>query len=127
MNTTFSTAINSRLAIAGVEFSFAHVDHACHLLDEDGNSVVKLDYDFVDVLAELVEKSPLDGNVAAILRQVYLTHVTSNERGHKAGVRFGRAESVRQVHEILGINRIVESFADIRSEIAALVAAKIGG
>lgn len=90
-------------------FSLEHDLQGGHLLDEEGERVVKLSDDFVAVLAELSADRALVGNVPAMLRQVYLTHVSSKERGFKAGERFGRAAVVANAHELLGINRIVEA------------------
>lgn len=98
-------------------FRFEQTNSSGHLVDEEGNQVVKLEIDFVSVIAELASNRALAGNIPTILRTVYLTHVNTNERSFKAGTRFGRAQQVRELHELMGINRIVEALQE-RTEVS---------
>jgi hypothetical protein len=95
-------------ALSGEGFTFDEDNLGAYLLNDEGERECRLTSFFVESVAAV----PKDA-LAEILKTVFLAHTSSNERSFKAGKRAGRGETVRTVHELLGIDRVVEALERI--------------
>jgi pantothenate kinase type III len=99
-------------ALTSEGFSFDEDNLGAYLLDDEGERVCRLTSCFVESVAAVPKEA-----LAEILKTVFLAHIGCNERSFKAGKRAGRSETVRTVHELLGIDRIVEALDKIDTSI----------
>lgn len=97
-------------ALVGESFTYSEDKVGAYLLDDEGETVTRLSEFFVETIASLRPEG-----VAEVLRYIYLANVGKSERSYATGMRQGRAAVLNTVHELLGVDKIVEALCDLAS------------
>lgn len=97
-------------ALSDETFTFDEDNLGAYLHDDEGNRIGRLSGYFVECVNALPPE-----HLAEILKTVFLARIGRDEESFRDGKRAGRRELVDTVHELLGIDKLVESLAVIET------------